>query len=136
MASILIIDDEPDYCAVVGRYLESVGHQVTSASCAQDIREQFEGPQPDLVLMDVRMPDVSGLELLPQLKARMNGTPVLVITALNDYRIADLLYEAGADGFLTKPVRFEELSDNIDRLLSQPHSPTTEGGMRKAGCGR
>ena len=74
MAAILIIDDEPDYCAVVGRYLESVGHTVSSASSASEIREQLEGPQPDLILMDVRMPDVSGLELLPQLKVRMQGT--------------------------------------------------------------
>jgi DNA-binding response OmpR family regulator len=125
MAAILVIDDEPDYCAVVGRYLQTTGHEVAVASNVTDIQESLKGAPPDLVLMDVRMPDVSGLELLPQLKARMSGTPVLVITALDDYRIADLLYEAGADGFLTKPVRFEELTEHVDRLLAAEPDPAT-----------
>ena len=131
MATILVIDDEPDYCEVVGRYLRTTGHEVAVASTATDIQNALQGVPPDLVLMDLRMPDVSGLELLPQLKARMSSTPVLVITALDDYRIADLLYEAGADGFLTKPVRFEELTEHVDRLLT-PSPVPSQCGTRNA----
>ena len=119
MASILIIDDELDYCLVVSRYLESSGYRVAVASDADQIPASLEKEHPDLVLMDVRMPNVSGLQLLPRIKSRMPAVPVLVVTALNDYRIADLLYEAGADGFLTKPFPFEELVENIDRLLGR-----------------
>ncbi len=118
MAHILVIDDEPDFCRILEIFLEDKGHQVHSATNAEEIATYLADSQPDLVLMDVRMPDVNGLELLPQLKADLPTCNVIVITALNDYRIADLLYESGADGFLTKPVRLEDLDHAVHRLLN------------------
>ena len=120
MHRILIIDDEPDFCGVLEAYLGRKGYDTDVATSAEAAFAALSHSQPDLVLMDVRMPDTSGLELLPQIKAASSASYVIVVTALNDYRVEDLLYEAGADGYLTKPVRLEELGQSIQDLLS-PH---------------
>lgn len=120
MHRILIIDDEPDFCGVLEAYLGRKGYDTDVATSAEAAFAALSHSQPDLVLMDVRMPDTSGLELLPQIKAASSASYVIVVTALDDYRVEDLLYEAGADGYLTKPVRLEELGQSIQDLLS-PH---------------
>ncbi len=122
MHRILIIDDEPDFCGILEVYLARMGYDTDVATSAEAAFATLSHSQPDLVLMDVRMPDTSGLELLPQIKAASSTSHVIVVTALDDYRVEDLLYEAGADGYLTKPVRLEELGQAIQELLS--HHPT------------
>ena len=116
MSSILVIDDEPAFCDLLKTFLESEGHTVQVTTTAEAALEYLEQGRPELVLMDVRMPDINGLELLPQIKASARDSHVIVITGLNDYRIADLLYEAGADGYLTKPLRLDILAHTISRL--------------------
>ncbi len=117
MPSILIVDDERSFCEILETFLAGKDYDVQVATNASEVWAHLEQTYPDLVLMDVRMPDTSGLELLPRIKALSPGSYVVVVTALNDYRIADLLYEAGADGYLTKPVRLEVLDRTITHFL-------------------
>ena len=123
MHRILIIDDEADFCGILETYLARQGYDTDVATSAEAAFTTLNHSQPDLVLMDVRMPDTSGLELLPQIKAASSASYVIVVTALDDYRVEDLLYEAGADGYLTKPVRLEELGQAIQDLLSRHPTP-------------
>lgn len=123
MHRILIIDDEPDFCGILEAYLTRTGYDTLVANSAEEAFATLGHTQPDLVLLDVRMPDASGLELLPQIKAASSASYVIVVTALNDYRVEDLLYEAGADGYLIKPVRLDELGQAIKDLLSRHPTP-------------
>ena len=116
MASILVIDDEFDVRDILRLALEKEGYAVTVAANGTDAMNYLQRNHPDLVLLDVRMPDINGLELLPKIKA-LCGSPVIVITGIDDYRIADLLYEVGADGYLTKPFDLGVLSRTIAQLL-------------------
>ncbi len=122
MPNILVIDDEPDFCDVVKTFLEAKGHKVSVAFEAEKGLASIQRTRPDVVLLDIKMPDVNGLELLPRIKTVAPDTPVIVVTALNDYRIADLLYESGADEYLTKPVRMDALAQRIERLLEKNDS--------------
>jgi DNA-binding response OmpR family regulator len=122
--SILIVDDERNFCDILKTFLGGKGHEVEAAMTASEVNAYLKNTHPDLVLLDVRMPDTSGLELLPRIKATSPDSFVIVVTALNDYRIADLLYEAGADGYLTKPVRLEALDRTINHFLNQRPAPS------------
>ena len=119
MASVFVIDDDPQFCEIVQTFLEGEGYEVDVASAAQDALGHLQDNNPDVVLLDLRMPEINGLELLPRIKALTHGVHIIVVTGLNDYRVADLLYENGADEFVTKPIRLAALSGIIARLLRQ-----------------
>ena len=116
VSHILIIDDEDSLCEVLQAFLEKEGHSVEAATSAHGALDCLRQACPDVILLDVRMPGTNGLELLPQIKTLCNSL-VVVITAIDDYRIADLLYELGADGYLTKPLHLADLSRTIRNLL-------------------
>ena len=121
MIRILVIDDESSFCDILETFLQDRDYEVRTANQAEAALLLLTNFNPDIILMDVRMPETSGLELLPQIKAISPESRVIVITGVDDYRVADLLYEAGADGYLTKPVRLHGLLETIHRLeASQP----------------
>jgi len=119
--NILIIDDEKDVCEVLQTFLEGKGHRVETTTSAENLAVNLRSFAPDLILLDVLMPDANGLELLPQVKAETSGCPVIVITGLNDYRISDLLYEAGADSVIAKPIRLQTLDNAVNQFLNTPN---------------
>ncbi|MCZ6634367.1 MAG: response regulator [bacterium] len=123
MANILIIDDEPDICEILQTFLEENGYTVQIATSSESVLEDVKQAPPDLILLDVVMPGKSGFDLLPHLKTIAPNTFIVVITGVNDYRIADLFYESGINGFLTKPIRLDNLRLTINRLLAPPVTP-------------
>ena len=127
MASILVIDDEADVCDILQTLLEGAGHTVRTTTTATNLPALIP-PQPDVVLLDVLMPGVNGLECLPEIRALAPSAHILVITGVNDYRLADLFYEGGAQGFLTKPIRNDDLLRTLNRVLEQPPVPPDASG--------
>ena len=119
MATILIVDDEPINIELLHAYLDGCGHQLFNATSGEAALEMAPEVKPDLVLLDVMLPGISGFETAEKLKAerRDQYLPVILVTALNDHgsRIAGL--RAGADEFLTKPVDRHELLIRIGNLL-------------------
>lgn len=122
MSTILVIDDETEFCEFVKTALETNGHDVTMSHSGAEAMSILETLSPDLILMDVKMPDVNGLELLPRIKEVSRRSTVLVLSAVNDYNIADLLYEVGADGYLTKPIHLKNLLETVERNLENAGS--------------
>lgn len=118
MADILVIDDDPDVCLVLKYALEDENHTVQTVNSMNNVPELLAS-SPDLVLLDVLMPDAHGLESLPKIQAMSPNSRVIVITGVNDYRVADLFYEAGVDGFLTKPIHLSTLTSTVQRVLNQ-----------------
>jgi putative two-component system response regulator len=118
-AAILVVDDEPDVRDTLREHLTGLGYRVVTAASAEAALEALGGTAPDLILTDVRMPGMSGIDLCKRLKAdaRFQLTPVIILTVASDLdsRVAGLA--AGADDFFAKPVEFIELRTRVAALL-------------------
>ncbi len=114
---ILIVEDEPRLRALVERHLRGEGYEVESASDGAEGFERAKIGAFDLVVLDVMLPTMSGLEISMRLRRQQIATPVLMLTARDtvDDRVAGL--DAGADDYLVKPFAFVELSARIRALL-------------------
>ena len=117
--TILVVDDEPDVREMLRDQLAYLGHLVRVASSSEEALRDVELIAPDLVLTDVHMHGISGIELCRRLKndPRFTLTPVVIVTAVTDLdaRVAGLA--AGADDFFGKPFELTELSTRVGALL-------------------
>ncbi len=117
MATILIVEDEADLAELMRVNLVAAGYRVLVASNGEQGLDLFRQDQPDLVTLDLKLPDVSGFRLLDLFKRTIpDTTPVIVVTAL-DYAEAGQVVRAGADDFITKPFDPDELIARIHYLL-------------------
>jgi len=115
--SILIVDDEPDQRRLLGGFLESLGYSVTESPSAELALEEISRRRPALVLLDVRLPGMSGIEALAEIRRFAADLPVLLVTAYADLRQAVAAMKSGADDYLAKPLDLDELEAAIgDRL--------------------
>ncbi|MBN1137986.1 MAG: response regulator transcription factor [Anaerolineae bacterium] len=121
---ILVIDDAPKIVDFIRRGLTYEGYIVDVAYDGQSGLEQAEREPPDLVMLDVMMPGLDGIEVCRQLRATPNGdVPILMLTAKDAVadRVAGL--DAGADDYLVKPFAFNELLARIRALLRRRQAP-------------
>jgi CheY-like chemotaxis protein len=123
---ILVVDDEPDVEALfrqqfrrdlrAGRFLMEFA---PSATAALERAAELRDPSLVLILSDINMPGMSGLEMLPQVRASRPDVPVIMITAYGDAETERKAIERGAEGLLTKPIDFAQLRQKIDTRLGQ-----------------
>jgi len=117
--TILIIDGDQANALVLARALVLAQFNVRSASREQEVMAELSKPPPDLILMDVVLPDLVGIEILAKLREHpvFKSVPVIVVTAQaqHDDVVAALVY--GANGFMTKPVQAETLLDSVKSVL-------------------
>jgi DNA-binding NtrC family response regulator len=113
---ILLVDDDDGIRAALGRYLRVRGYEVGEASTLQEA-EAAAAAGVDLALVDQRLPDGTGLELLPRLRAALPQLPVIMLTAHGTIDMAVQAIKDGADQFLTKPVDLDALAVLLERLL-------------------
>ena len=116
-ATILVVDDEPSACSALATVLKGAGHHVLVAGDGQQALDQVDLRTPDLILSDLCMPNMGGLELLRQLKRRAIGVPVLLMTASSAVDSAVGAMKEGAADYLTKPLNIDELLIVIERTL-------------------
>lgn len=119
MPSVLIIDDEADITAALGTYFERAGHQVYRAHTASEGIEVVHRYRPDLVLLDLQLPDMSGFEVLEQVKEQR--PVVIMITGRADIEVAVQAMQAGAEGFLAKPIGLAHLGAAAERAFEKAH---------------
>lgn len=119
MAVILLVEDMPANRALATKLLHSAGHQVLSADTAATGIDIACQQLPDLVLMDLGLPDMNGEKALAEIRARM-GNDDLRIVAFTAHAMVgdrDRVLKAGFDGYLTKPIDYATFSDSVSDLL-------------------
>jgi CheY-like chemotaxis protein len=119
MARILIVEDQPGQRELLARTLKAKSFDVIEAKDGFEGVEQASRWQPDLILMDLRMPRMDGIEAIALLrsKPRTASTPIMVLTVWHSVRLKKRACQAGATSFLTKPVDNITLMREVYRLL-------------------
>jgi CheY-like chemotaxis protein len=117
MARILIVDDEPNLRTLYRRDLEDDGYEVIEASSAEEGIKAFERERPDLVVLDVRMPGMNGLEAMARILDKDRRIPIILNTAYDSYR--DDFTSWAADAYVTKGPDTSELMKTIRKLLEE-----------------
>ncbi len=127
--SILVVDDEPDVVDLFKRRfrreLRRGDYVMHFANCGEDALGQLKAgvrPEMMLILSDINMPGMNGLELLKEVKTMWPDLPVAMITAYGDDESRRRALEAGASDFLTKPLDFDELKSKISGMIAQRSS--------------
>ena len=120
MSKILIVDDDLASCRTLQLHLTSQGQAVTLAHSADEGLALAIADPPELVILDIRMPGKSGLEVLPELKQRLPETGVIMITAFHDMESTIEAMQKGAEDYIHKPIDIDELDAAIDKRLSAP----------------
>lgn len=115
---ILIVDDSQAMNQLLARFLEDNGYRVVAVSDPRRALDTCRSFRPDLVLLDLNMPYISGWELGPQIKDRHN-VPVVVFSVRDEKEDIIRALDSGADDYLIKPFEFPDLLQRIDRLLSK-----------------
>ena len=120
--SILLVDDEPTIAEVVGRYLERAGYSIRAAGDGPEALELARAEPPDLVVLDLMLPGIGGLELLRRLRER-ERVPVVILTAKDhpSERVTGL--QLGADDYVVKPFSPAELVARVDAVLRRARPP-------------
>jgi two-component system alkaline phosphatase synthesis response regulator PhoP len=120
---ILIVDDNQQNCELLDAYLADEGYQIEMVYDGQQTLDAVARQQPDLILLDIMMPRLSGYEVCHRLKsaAETRTIPILMITALAEMSDIEKGIDAGADDFLTKPINKLELITRVRSLLRVRH---------------
>jgi two-component system, OmpR family, response regulator ResD len=127
MTTVLVVDDEPIVREVVVSYLEREGYRTLEAGDGDRAREIVEAESPNLVVLDVMLPGVDGLELCRWIRER-SGPPVIMLTARGEEADRIVGLELGADDYVTKPFSPRELTARVRTVLrrSSPYVPEAE----------
>ena len=130
--SVLVVDDEPTIAEIVGRYLERAGYRVRTAGDGRDALAMIATERPDLVVLDLMLPGIDGLEVMRRLhEGEGRALPVVMLTARGEEadRIAGL--RSGADDYVVKPFSPAELVARVDAVLRRAASgPGPDVGPR------
>jgi putative two-component system response regulator len=121
MAKILIVDDDPQATTLLDMLLSRKGYTIISVNESSLAVKVATETQPDLIILDLMMPDPDGFKVCRMLRAdaRFIFTPILIITALDDTDSRIVAYGAGADDYLIKPYDVDDLAVTIKTLLQE-----------------
>lgn len=120
MAQILCIEDNADFLEAVSYELKSAGHQVIESNCGNQGIDLIYEHKPDLVISDIVMPKMSGLELLIKIRSgqtAISDTPVILISAATQKNYYDEAMRFGVSKFLLKPINWDEFIETVNSVI-------------------
>ena len=120
--NVLVVEDDPDLAALEAELLEEHGHHVEVANNGREALAAVERAAPDLILLDMKMPVMSGREFVDEYRrAQPSPAPIVVVTAADDAQVRAA--EVGASGWIAKPFDPDALVKNVMRLLPPANVP-------------
>ncbi|WP_432979476.1 response regulator transcription factor [Dactylosporangium sp. CA-233914] len=125
---VLVVDDDPTVSDVVRRYLERADFSVRLAGDGPGALEEYRQERPDLVVLDLMLPGIDGLEVCRRLRAQDPALPIIMLTALGEESDRVLGLEIGADDYITKPFSPRELVLRVQSVLRRASPPPAAAG--------
>lgn len=121
MLRILIIEDSPVNMLLTVTILERAGHVALKAETAAQGLSIARSQRPDLILMDIQLPDMDGLEATRLVRAdpRIHDVPIIALTAFAMKGDAETMRAAGCDGYVTKPIRYQEFLQEVEAVVER-----------------
>lgn len=113
MPRVLVVDDEPDAVELLTEFLTSKGYEVITAGGGEEAIQKVKAERPHLILLDVRMPKMNGLEVLRQVRQIDNEIGVIMVTAVNEEATGRQALELGAFDYIVKPLDLEYLERSL-----------------------
>lgn len=127
MTKILVVDDETALCEMIHIFLSRCGYEVLTASSGDEALQKVKDDEPSLMLLDIKMPGLDGLETLRRIKQQGYSTTVIMMTAVADQNVKQKALGMGADDYIIKPVDLRDLQqsvqDAINRITGQHRFP-------------
>jgi len=116
---ILVVDDEPSWLSAVTMVLQSKGYEVKTAVSGTEALKALKHFKPDLILSDIRMPDLNGFDLLDLVKKNpaIAATPVVFLSAIDDYHARKVARDLGAADYILKPVDESDMLSALEKYL-------------------
>ncbi len=109
--TVLIIDDEPQVCEILVKYLEHIGYNTVTANNCNEVVLYFDKETPDIVFLDIFLPEVDGIRILRLLRKLEPKLPIVMISGLATVEMAQSTLEYGAFDYITKPFDYNRISD-------------------------
>ena len=136
-ARVLVVEDERDIAALVAYHLTREGYRVSTAASGDEALETASRERPDIVVLDLMLPGLSGYEVLQELRRRtgLEEVPVIVLTARKEEADRVRGLELGADDYMTKPFSPQELVLRVGGILRRVRAPAVAGTGRMIGIG-
>ena len=119
MKKILVVDDEKNIRILFQDELEEAGYAVELADSGTEALKRVAADPPDLVVLDIRMPDMTGIEVLQKIREDHKDLPVIMVTAVRGLRDDFTIWDAEIFSYLTKPVDLDELKETVKQALGE-----------------
>ncbi len=119
MIKFLVVDDEPGVVDQVRELLELRNYAVVTATSGEKALELVKKENPNIVILDIRMPGITGIDVLKEVKKSYPKTRVIMLTGVEDDATRQMAMSLGASGYLTKPYSYSELLDMSRKLISE-----------------
>jgi DNA-binding response OmpR family regulator len=113
MPRVLVVDDEPDFIELLREFLTAKGYEVIAASNGEEGLRKVKEERPHLILLDVRMPKMNGLEVLKQVREIDHEVGVIMVTAVNEEETGRQALKLGAFDYITKPLDLKYLERSL-----------------------
>lgn len=123
--TVLSVDDDAELQVVLKHYLEGEGYKVLTANNGASMIEKLDTSESSVILLDLGLPDMDGLSLIPQIRAKTQ-IPIVVVSGKSDTTEKVICLEMGADDYITKPFEMRELAARIKAAVRRTQKPTNE----------
>jgi two-component system, OmpR family, response regulator len=130
---VLVVDDEPNIRDLLSASLRFAGHQVATAANGTDAITKIVEIQPDIVLLDVMLPDISGFGVTKKIRSMGIETPILFLTARDDTEDKVMGLTVGGDDYVTKPFSLDEIMARISAIMRRTGQDGQQGSVIKVG---
>ena len=112
----MVVDDEPTICSMMNVFLTQIGYQVTTVNSGEDAIALFDQDPPDMVLLDISMPGMRGIDVLQCMKSRKSDCGVIMLSAYGDDQTIQEALDMGAYCYIQKPMELMDLKSRLEAL--------------------